>query len=93
MIRHVWAPQITDEVIAQAFEGTNFGRTDFRNFLGHNVLKRACDWHCGYTIDYIMINLGLITPKTKKVTKLGKLFITDCYYHYGDHPRMQEDKP
>ncbi|WP_227732274.1 hypothetical protein [Yersinia proxima] len=81
--KYLHAPEITDEVIAEAFEGTNFGRTDFRHFLGHSVLKRACDWHCGYTITVIMVNLKLITPKTLKVTKLGKMFITDVYYDAG----------
>lgn len=88
--KYLHAPEITDEVIAEAFEGTNFGRTDFRHFLGHSVLKRACDWHCGYTITVIMVNLKLITPKTLKVKKLGKMFITDCYYDAGKAVKHSE---
>lgn len=79
MAKHLHAPELTDEVIEAAFCGTNFGRTDYRDFLAHSVLKKACDWHCGYTITCIMVELGLITPKTHKVTKLGKLFLTDSY--------------
>jgi len=76
-MRH--APQITDEVIMTAFEGTNFGRTDYRAFLGYSVLKKACHWHCGHTITTIMVELGLITPKAHRVTKLGRMFLSDCY--------------
>lgn len=72
------APEITDEVILHAFEGTNFGRTDFREFLAYSVLKTVCGWHCGWTITTIMIRLNLITEK-RNVTKLGRMFISDCY--------------
>lgn len=73
------APEMTDEVIMKAFEGTNFGRTDYRQFLGYSVLKKACGWHCGWTITTIMIELKLITPKHHRVTKLGRMFLSDCY--------------
>lgn len=90
MAKHLHAPELTDEVIEAAFCGTNFGRTDYRDFLAHSVLKKACDWHCGYTITCIMVNLKLITPKTHKVTKLGKLFLTDSY---PDPLRESRDAP
>lgn len=32
---------LTDEVVNSAFEGTNFGRDDFRTILAETVLKRA----------------------------------------------------
>lgn len=73
------APQITDEVINKAFEGTNFGRTDYREFLGYSVLQKACHWYCGHTITSIMVGLELITPKTHRLTKLGRMFLSDCY--------------
>lgn len=90
MAKHLHAPELTDEVIEAAFCGTNFGRTDYRDFLAHSVLKKACDWHCGYTITCIMVNLKLITPKTHKVTKLGKVFLTDSY---PDPLREARDAP
>lgn len=86
---YLHAPEITDEVIQKAFEGTNFGRTDYREFLGYSVLEKACGWHCGYTITKIMIELGLITPKTHIPTKLGKMFLSDCY----DDPRRVSPAP
>lgn len=76
---YLHAPEITDEVIMTAFEGTNFGRTDYRAFLGYSVLKKACHSHCGHTITTIMVELGLITPKAHRVTKLGRMFLSDCY--------------
>ena len=76
---YLHAPEMTDEVIMIAFEGTNFGRTDYRAFFGYSVLKKACHWHCGHTITTIMVELGLITPKAHRVTKLGRMFLSDCY--------------
>lgn len=79
MKAYLHAPELTDDVIENAFEGTNFGRTDYREFLGYSVLKKACGWHCGHTITTIMIQMGLITPKNKTLTKLGRMFLSDCY--------------
>jgi len=79
MSKNLHAPEITEEVIQKAFEGTNFGRTDYREFLGYSVLKKACHWYCGHTITSIMIELKLIGPKTHRLTKLGRMFLSDCY--------------
>lgn len=79
MKSYLHAPELTDDVIEKAFEGTNFGRTDYREFLGYSVLKIACGWHCGHTITKIMIEMGLITPKNKTLKKLGRMFLSDCY--------------
>lgn len=78
-IDFTFAPEITDEVILKAFEGTNFGRNDYREFLAYSVLQKACGWHCGFTITSIMIALKLITPEHHRVTKLGRMFLSDCY--------------
>lgn len=82
-IEFTFAPEITDDVILKAFEGTNFGRTDYREFLGYSVLQKACGWHCGWTITNIMVELKLITPEHHRVTKLGRMFLTDCYKEPG----------
>lgn len=39
--------RVTDSEIEIAFLGTNFGRTDYRHFLGLSVLKKALSYHCG----------------------------------------------
>lgn len=69
------AAEVTDEEIASAFEGTNFGSSDHRNLLACSVLKVALNYHCGWTITEIMKRMGLITA-TLKVTARGKEF---CY--------------
>ncbi|MCP2232843.1 hypothetical protein [Erwinia aphidicola] len=79
MKSYLHAPEVTDDVIQKAFEGTSFGRTDHREFLGYSLLNIACGWYCGHTITTIMIEMGLITPKNKTLTKLGRLFLSDCY--------------
>lgn len=89
MSKYLHAPEITEEVIQKAFEGTNFGRTDYREFLGYSVLKKACHWYCGHTITSIMIELKLIGPKTHRLTKLGRMFLSDCY----DDPLRNKPAP
>ncbi|WLS77251.1 hypothetical protein Q3V30_12195 [Erwinia pyri] len=79
MTQYRHAPEITDEVITDAFANYNFGRTDYREFLGYSVLKKVCGWHCGHTITSIMVDLKLITPKHFKLTKLGQMFLSDSY--------------
>lgn len=69
------ATEVTDEEIAKAFEGSNFGNRKPRDVLALSVLKVALCYHCGYTITEIMNRMGLTTPKGR-VTERGRLF---CY--------------
>ncbi len=80
---------LTDEVINKAFEGTNFGRTDFRVILAEVVLKKNCGYHCGHTATTIAAELGLITSRRKsqsgyeagwKSTAAGHEFAMETYY-------------
>lgn len=71
---------LTDEVIAKAFEGTNFGRTDFRTILAESVLKRAAGYRDGYTATTICVELGLLKGKDNKPSKLGMIF---TLHHYS----------
>lgn len=84
---------LTDEVIAKAFEGANFGRTDFRVILAEVVLKKNCGYHCGHTATTIAAELGLITSRRKsqsghnagwKSTAAGHEFAMETYY--SNHP-------
>lgn len=70
---------LTDEVVAKAFEGTNFGRTDFRTILAETVMKRAAGYHSGWTATTICIELGLLSSKNQSATKLG---LTFAFHHY-----------
>ncbi|WP_456197170.1 hypothetical protein [Edwardsiella tarda] len=70
---------LTDSVINKAFEGTNFGRTDFRTILAETVLKRSAGYHSGYTATTICMRLGLLSRKNQSATKLG---LTFAFHHY-----------
>jgi hypothetical protein len=69
---------VTDEEITKAFEGTNFGRTDFRQLLNTSVLKKLVGYHCGHTITVIMKELGLI-GRTEKPTKKGIELVREAF--------------
>lgn len=70
---------LTDEVIAKAFENTNFGRDDFRTILAETVMKRAAGYHAGWTATSICMRLGLLSEKNQAATKLG---LTMAFHHY-----------
>lgn len=69
---------LTDEVVNKAFEGTNFGRTDFRTILAETVMKRAAGYHSGWTATTICQHLGLLGGQHRP-TKLG---LTFAFHHY-----------
>lgn len=69
---------LTDEVINKAFEGTNFGRSDFRTILAETVMKRAAGYYSGYTATTICSHLGLLGGQ-ERPTKLG---LTFAFHHY-----------
>lgn len=70
---------LTDEVVNAAFDGTNFGRTDFRTILAETVMKRAAGYHSGWTATTICTRLGLL-GKQERPTKLGMTFAFHHYY-------------
>lgn len=71
---------LTNDEIYREFEGTNFGRMDYRNLLAASVLKKLLGWHCGHTITCIMKKLKLV-GKSEKVTKRGIQLLRD---EFGD---------
>lgn len=71
---------LTPEAIRQAFEGTNFGRTDFEVILADTVIKRACGYHSGHTAMTIAKQLGLLSAKTGNVTKAGHEWACEIFY-------------
>lgn len=70
---------ITDEMIADAFNNTNFGRTDYRNILLEGVKKTAIGYHNGWTLTQIIRKLGLGKADTDNennmLTESGLRFI------------------
>ncbi|EMO7792549.1 hypothetical protein WDR79_004948 [Citrobacter freundii] len=67
---------LTDEVISQAFTGTNFGRDDLKNILSETVIDAAAGWRCGYTATTICTQLGLLTA-TGRASALGLRFVSE----------------
>lgn len=70
---------LTDEAVNAAFEGTNFGRTDFRTILAETVMKRAAGYHSGWAATTICTRLWLL-GKQERPTKLGMTFAFHHYY-------------
>lgn len=72
-------PVLSDSEIANAFAGTNFGHTEFRDLLNASVLKKAMGYHCGSTITAIMHRLGLISLRAGKPLKRGEALLREAY--------------
>nr|WP_279089135.1 Lar family restriction alleviation protein [Comamonas thiooxydans] len=68
---------VSDDELAKAFAGTNFGSADHRQELHVAVLKKASGYHCGHTITTIMRELrligvhGLPTKKGRRLISLA----------------------
>lgn len=71
---------LTDDEIAAAFLGTNFGHTNYRELLESSVLKKMMGYHCGHTITTIMQQLRLI-GKREKPTVRGRKLVREAYAH------------
>lgn len=71
---------VSDEAIAQAFAGTNFGTSDHRELLHVAVLKKALGYYCSHTITVIMRELGLIRADNLP-TKKGRKLVSIAYQH------------
>lgn len=72
--------EVTDAEILAAFEGTNFGHTNYRDLLQASVLKKMLGYHCGSTITAIMFRMCLI-GKTGVVTVRGRQLLRVAYSH------------
>lgn len=72
-------PVISDQAIAEAFSGTNFGTVGFRKLLEQGVLSVTCGYRTGYTLECILRKLGLVTPKGR-VTAKGKALLMEAFY-------------
>ena len=69
---------VSDEVMLGAFQGTNFGHTDFRGLLAQGCIKALAGWHQGHTLTTILDELRLITWNKQA----GKIKVTAKGRHY-----------
>jgi hypothetical protein len=74
-------PVLTEEEILAAFQGTNFGHTQYLELLRASVLKTMLQYRCGHTITVIMKELGLVT-KNEKVSVKGIKFMREYFAPY-----------
>jgi len=66
---------VSDADVQDAFKGTNFGSEKPRNIIFDTLLKRATGYHAGHTAEAIAIELKLISPKAKKLTRKGGTYL------------------
>lgn len=72
---------ISDEQIEAAWGNASFGKdTSKREVVANAMLKYACDYCTGHTIECICRELGLIT-KMGRITTLGKQFLFATLSH------------
>lgn len=74
---------VTDEQMQSAFQGANFGHTDYRGLLAQGCIKALAGWHQGHTLTVILDQLRLIcwnrqTEKIK-VTAKGRHYIWQAF--------------
>lgn len=70
---------ITDSEIKRYFEHSNFGDRNHRELLEKAILEIACGFRTGYTLSCIMVNLGLLTKKSKNINRRGKYYLWTVY--------------
>ncbi|MDR9836930.1 MULTISPECIES: hypothetical protein [Herbaspirillum] len=73
--------QLSDQQIADAFKGTNYGNADLRKELAHGVLSRMCGLAIGGTTERVLQDLGMLTKK-RNATKRGRMFCADHFHRY-----------
>lgn len=65
---------VTDKELDTVWANANFGTMKKRDVVKFGLLKCACDYHQGYTLTQIIIELGLATAKGR-LTKKGKRYL------------------
>jgi hypothetical protein len=69
---------IPKEQFDKAFEGTHFGTQKNRELIKKALLKNASGYANGFTIEQILIELGLM-KRNRKLTKLGKEYLYEAF--------------
>ena len=69
---------LTKEEIEDVFNKTNFGPTPYEHIVKFSLLKIASGYSTGYTAQCCLLELGLVNPACKTLTKRGKY----CLWEY-----------
>lgn len=70
---------ISDDMVSQAFENTNFGITPPRDVIRFALLKYASGYQTGRTARLILIELSLLNESKLTLTKLGKQYLYEAF--------------
>jgi hypothetical protein len=62
----------TREEIERVAGNANFGQSDMVEMVRWGLMKTACGWASGYTVTCMLVELKMLTPKRKTLTKYGK---------------------
>lgn len=74
----VIADLVSAEQMQAAFQGTNFGHSDFQGLLAQGCIKALAGWHQGHTLTTILDELRLISWNKQT----GKIKVTAKGRHY-----------
>lgn len=73
---------VPDELVKEAFEGTNFGGTAHREIMSQGLLKSACGFAEGFTAERILVELGLLkigANQKRILTRSGKDYLFEAF--------------
>jgi hypothetical protein len=73
---------VPDELVNEAFKGTEFGKTPYREIMSQGLLKSACGFADGFTAESILVELGLLkigSNQKRILTRSGKDYLFECF--------------
>ena len=73
---------ITDKLIESVWGNADFGEElnkNKRNVVDNALLKISCGYSNGHTAHCIIEELGLVSEKTMKLTKLGRSYLYSSF--------------
>lgn len=74
---------LSNERWAEYFLKTDFGTTEYADLIYESLMKTACGYSSGYTIEHILIDAGLAMPRRNgrgiDTTALGDKVLYEFY--------------
>lgn len=85
----IFAP-ISDEDLAAGFSRYDWGgrKPNPRDMMATGLLQRAAGFAIGGTLSSCLVGMKLLGPKSRKLTKRGRLVLYDCFAQFTEkgHP-------
>lgn len=75
---------ISDAELAFGFECYCWGNSEPnpRDMMATGLLQRAAGFAIGGTLSQCLVKMRLLGPRTRKLTKRGRLVLYDCFAKY-----------